>query len=59
MDDDRELTDEAKFDLEYGGFNPEPSQIQQNVPAHAINKRESQYDYTRMVATHSGEMITR
>jgi hypothetical protein len=44
IDDDRELTDEDKFDLEYGKFEPEPSQMQQNVPAH--NKRETQYDYT-------------
>jgi hypothetical protein len=44
LDDDRDLTDEEKFDLEYGALDSEPSQMQQNVPEH--NKDESQYHYT-------------
>jgi hypothetical protein len=44
LDDDRDLTDEEKFDLEYGALDSEPSHMQQNVPEH--NKDESQYHYT-------------
>jgi hypothetical protein len=43
LDDDRELSGEKKYDLEYSEFYPESSQMQQHVPEH--NKRETQCDF--------------